>query len=69
MEKLRFQRNRPGVTFSWHMDNSRCHNGIMATPEFDRRRLGRAERPSYSSDLSPCDFWLFGFLEEKLKDR
>jgi histone-lysine N-methyltransferase SETMAR len=41
----------------------------MATAEFDRRRLGRAEHPPYSPDLSPCDFWLFGTLKEKLKDR
>jgi histone-lysine N-methyltransferase SETMAR len=41
----------------------------MVTAEFGRRRLGRAEHPPYSSDLSPCDFWLFGILKEKLKDR
>jgi histone-lysine N-methyltransferase SETMAR len=40
----------------------------MATAEFDRRRLGRAEHPPYSPDLSPCNFWLFSFLKEKLKD-
>jgi histone-lysine N-methyltransferase SETMAR len=51
------------------MDNSRCHNGRTATPEFGRRRLGRAEHPPYSPDLIPCDFWLFGFLKENLKDR
>jgi hypothetical protein len=41
----------------------------MATAEFDRIMLGRAEHPAYSPDLSPCDFWLFGFLKEKVKDR
>jgi hypothetical protein len=68
-EKLRFRRHHPGVTFSVHMDNSRCHNGRMTTAEFDHRRCGRAERPQYSPDLNPCDFWLFGFLKEKLKGR
>jgi hypothetical protein len=32
-EKLRFRCNQSGVTFSVHMDNSRCHNGKMATVE------------------------------------
>jgi hypothetical protein len=41
----------------------------MATAEFDRWRLGRAEHAPYSPELSPCDFWLFDFLKEKLKDR
>jgi hypothetical protein len=68
-EKLRFRRHHSGVAFSTHMDNSRCHNGRMATAEFNRRRLGRTKHPPYSPDLSPCDFWLFGFLKEKLKDR
>jgi hypothetical protein len=68
-EKLRFRRHPPGVTFSVHMDNSRCHNGRMAAAEFDCRRLGRAEHPPYAPDLIPCDFWLFGFLKEKFNDR
>jgi hypothetical protein len=68
-EKLKFRGCHPWVTFSVHVDNSRCHNVRMATPEFDHRRLGRTERPPYSPDLSQCNFWLFGFLKEKLKDR
>jgi histone-lysine N-methyltransferase SETMAR len=67
-EELRFRRHHPRGPFSMQMDNSRCHNGRMATAEFNRRRLGRAEHPPYSPDLSPCDFWLFGFLKENLKD-
>jgi hypothetical protein len=68
-EKLRFRRHHPGVTFSVHMDNFRCHNGRMATAEFNRRRLGSAEQPPYAPDLIPCDFWLFAFLKEKFNDR
>jgi hypothetical protein len=55
-QKLRFRRYHPDVTFSVYMDNSRCHNGRMATGEFDSRRLGCAEHPPYLPDLSPCDF-------------
>jgi hypothetical protein len=68
-QKLRFRRHHSGVIFSVYIDNSRFHNGRMATTEFDRRRLGRAGHPPYSPDLSQCDFWLFAFLKEKLKDR
>jgi hypothetical protein len=25
--------------------------------------------PAYSPDISPSDFWLFGFLKEKLKEQ
>jgi hypothetical protein len=50
------------------MDNSRCQNDRMATGGFDGRELGRAEHPRDSPDLSRRDFWLVGFLKEKLKD-
>jgi hypothetical protein len=40
----------------------------MATTEFDRQRLGRAEHRPYSPDLSPYDFWPFGFLNKRLRD-
>jgi hypothetical protein len=41
----------------------------MTTAESDRRRLGRGEHRPYSPDLNLCDFWRFGFMKEKLKDR
>jgi hypothetical protein len=27
------------------------------------------KRPRYSPDLAPCDFFLFGYIKKKLKDR
>jgi hypothetical protein len=66
--KLGFRRHHPGVTFSVHLDNASSHNGGMATAEFDRRRLGRAEHPPYSPNLSPRSFWIFGFMKEKFKN-
>jgi hypothetical protein len=29
--------------------------------------IARAAHPPYSPGLSPCDFWLFGFLKESMK--
>jgi hypothetical protein len=55
--------------FFVHMDNSMCLNGRKVTDEFDNRKLQRVAYPHYSPDLSPCDFWLFGMLKQKMKDR
>jgi hypothetical protein len=51
------------------MDNSMCHNGRKVTDEFDNRKLQRVAHPPYLPYLSPCDFWLFGMLKQKMKDR
>jgi hypothetical protein len=50
------------------MDHSTCHNGRMVTDELDNLKLCRLPHESYSSNLSPCDFWLFGMLKQKIKD-
>jgi histone-lysine N-methyltransferase SETMAR len=51
------------------MDNSMSHNGRKITEEISDARLERFSHPAYSPDLIPCDFWLFGMLKEKMKDR
>jgi hypothetical protein len=52
-----------------HMDNSMCHNGRKVTHELDNMKFDRVSYSFYSPDLSPCDFWLFGMLKQKSKDR
>jgi hypothetical protein len=68
-EKQRILRRNRRDDFFVHMDNSMCHNGRKVTDEFDNRKLQRGAHPPYSPDLSPCDFWLFGILKQKMKDR
>jgi hypothetical protein len=51
------------------MDNSMCHNDSKVVSKFDKDHIARLPHPSYSPDLSPCDFWLFGMLKGILKDR
>jgi hypothetical protein len=51
------------------MDNSLCHNGRKVTDELAHLKLDRIPHLPYSPDLSPCDFWLFGMLKQKIKDR
>jgi hypothetical protein len=41
----------------------------MVTEELGRLKLDRVPHPPYSPDLSPCNFWLFGMLKDKIKDR
>jgi histone-lysine N-methyltransferase SETMAR len=51
------------------MDNSMCHNDCKVTDELANLKLDRVTHSPYSPDLSPCDFWLFGMLKYKIKDR
>lgn len=50
-----------------HLDNAKPHNAKISKYKIDEYGLIRMEHPPYSPDLAPCDFWLFGFLKEKLK--
>jgi histone-lysine N-methyltransferase SETMAR len=52
-----------------HMDNSMCHNGRKIREYFARKNMTRLPHPAYSPDLSPCDFWFFGYAKERMKDR
>jgi transposase len=51
------------------MDNSMSHNNAKITEKLEKRHIARAPHPPYSSDLSLCDFWSFGILEQKMKGR
>jgi hypothetical protein len=62
------RRNRAGPFFV-HLDNSMCHNARKITEEISDAKLERLPHPAHSPDLSPCDFWLFGMLKEKIKYR
>jgi hypothetical protein len=50
------------------MNNSMCHNGAKITEKLEKRHIAWAPHPSYSRDLSRCDFWLFGILKHKIKE-
>jgi hypothetical protein len=51
------------------VDNSISHNGRPDVDELCRLKILRAPHPAHSPDISPCDFWTFGDLKGKLKDR
>jgi hypothetical protein len=39
------------------------------TEEISDAKLESLPHSAYSPDLSPCNFWLFGILKEKMRDR
>jgi hypothetical protein len=51
------------------MDNSMCHNIQKINLDLEQNKIERAFHPADSPDISPCDFWLFSFLKEKLKEQ
>jgi hypothetical protein len=51
------------------MDNSMCHNARKIGLESEHSKFKRDPRTTYSPDISPRDFWSFGFLKEKLKEQ
>lgn len=52
-----------------HLDNSRIHNSKLTCSNYDPLGFKRPPHPAYSPDVAPSDFYLFGFLEEKIKGR
>jgi histone-lysine N-methyltransferase SETMAR len=50
-----------------HADNARVHWAKKCEPLLGQKWVVRAPHPPYSPDLAPCDFFLFGYLKERLK--
>jgi hypothetical protein len=68
-ENRQISRKEGFPAFSVHMDNSMYHNGNKISEKLTKGSIERAPDPPYSPDISPCDFWLCGMLEHKMKDR
>lgn len=52
-----------------HLDNCRVHNSQDTQKEIANSIFKRTPHPPYSPDLAPSDFYLFGYVKEKLKGR
>lgn len=52
-----------------HSDNARPHMAKKVNEFFANNGMTRAPHPPYSPDLAPCDFFLFGYIKERLKGR
>ena len=59
----RFRRKRPALFKSgqwyFHQDNALVHNSILVTDYLTKMGIKTVLHPPYSTDLAPCDFWLF----------
>jgi hypothetical protein len=67
--RTRNTRHKVATILMVHMDNSTCDNGAKITEKMSLKGLGRAPYTAYSPDISPCDFWAFGTIQEKIRDR
>ena len=50
-----------------HIDNARPHTSKMTLKKIAEMGWEKLEHPPYSPDISPCDFFLFGYLKNELK--
>ncbi len=59
----RFGRKRPALFKScqrhFHQDNAPVHNLILVTDYLTKMGIKTVPHSPYSSDVGPCDFWLF----------
>jgi len=73
LERLRkrIHRVRPEIadTRMLHHDNALCHTAISVNEFLTKKDIPVLPQPPYSSDLSPCDFFLFPKLKFHLKGR
>lgn len=61
-------RNPAPSTNKWilHMDNSSTHTAKIITDWIQSSIFSKLDHPSFSPDISPCDFYLFGRLKGML---
>jgi hypothetical protein len=52
-----------------HFDNALIHNSKHVAEKRMEKCLKRMLRPAYNPDPSPYDFFLFGYLKDKLIDK
>lgn len=55
------------TSYVLHIDNARPHNSHKTTEFLVKCGFKRAPHPPYSPDISPSDFYLFGYLKNKLE--
>ena len=61
--KKRFHQKRPALFKSgqwyFHQDNALVNNSIIVTDYLAKMGIKTVSKPPCSSDVGPCDFWLF----------
>lgn len=52
-----------------HLDNSQVLNSSACNEKYDQFGFKRVPHPPYSPDIAPSDFFLFGFIKDKLRGK
>ena len=52
-----------------HHDNASSHEATQTMEYFEAQHIKLMGHPAYSSDLSPCNFWLFPKIKEQLRGK
>ena len=55
------------VLREFHQDNAPVHKSILVTDYLTKMGIKTDRHPPYRPDLTPCDFWLFPKLKEKIR--
>lgn len=63
---MEFRKDYKRVHMKLHVDNCRVHNSKKTKNWLDENKIIRVPHPPYSPDLAPCDYFLFGYIKEKL---
>jgi hypothetical protein len=66
---LKHRPKRGLKSYSLHWDNARPHKSVMTKDEAERRFSKLLPHPAYSPELAPSDFFLFGYLKDKLRGK
>ena len=62
------QRVRTSHRRVWlHLDNCKVHNSNESKESFKANNIHRTPYPPYSPDIAPSDFFLFGYVKDKLR--
>ena len=72
METMQMIQKAKGmVTGDWqlHHDNTPTHSSCLVQSFLMKHPITQVTQPPYSSDLVPCDFWLFPKLKSPLKEK
>jgi hypothetical protein len=70
-EKVRRQRSQVFQSGRWllHHDNAPARTALSIQEFLAEKKIPVVPHPPYSSDLAPCDFFLFPRMKMKLKGR
>ena len=50
-----------------HHDNAPIHKSVITKEYLEEKKIKTLKHPPYSPDLSPCDFWLFPTIKQRMR--